>query len=123
MDSLTISSLVDASRSVATLSVEEMSALLENEGLPVSVADTFEGERSFFLVLNIITVFFNTNWFMYNKLVIQHIANEIDGRDFLELTENDVKELVKPLGQVKKIIRLQKTLSVPEQVWSKTFIY
>ena len=68
MDSLTISSLVDASRSVATLSVEEMSALLENEGLPVSVADTFEGERSFFLVLNIITVFFIqiglciTNW-------------------------------------------------------------
>lgn len=60
---------------------------------------------------------------MYNKLVIQHIANEIDGRDFLELTENDVKELVKPLGQVKKIIRLQKTLSVPEQVWSKTFTY
>lgn len=58
MDSLNISSLVDASRSVATLSVEEMSALLENEGLPVSVADTFEGERSFFLVLNIITVFF-----------------------------------------------------------------
>lgn len=52
MNSLTISSLVDASRSVATLSVAEMSALLEDEGLPMSVADTFEGERSLFLVLD-----------------------------------------------------------------------
>ena len=32
------------------------------------------------------------------------VENEIDGQCFLELTETDVKELVKPLGVVKKII-------------------
>ncbi len=32
--------------------------------------------------------------------------NQIDGESFLELTESDIKELVKPLGVVKKIIRL-----------------
>jgi hypothetical protein len=30
----------------------------------------------------------------------------IDGESFMELTEVDIKELVKPLGVVKKIIRL-----------------
>lgn len=36
--------------------------------------------------------------------------NEIDGQSFLELTESEVKELLKPfkLGVFKKIIRLQK---------------
>lgn len=38
--------------------------------------------------------------------------NEIDGEAFLDLTEGDVKEIVKPLGQVKKIMRLQTALKV-----------
>lgn len=33
--------------------------------------------------------------------------NEIDGSAFLDLTEADVKELIKPLGTVKRIIRLK----------------
>lgn len=36
--------------------------------------------------------------------------NKIDGETFLELSEDDVKSLVKPLGVVKKILRLQKPL-------------
>ena len=32
--------------------------------------------------------------------------NQIDGECFLELSESEVKELVKPLGIVKKILRI-----------------
>lgn len=32
--------------------------------------------------------------------------NQVDGECFLELSESDVKEIVKPLGIVKKILRL-----------------
>ena len=39
--------------------------------------------------------------------------NEIDGASFLELTEADIKEIVKPLGIVKKILRLKKKVSAP----------
>ena len=39
--------------------------------------------------------------------------NEIDGPAFFELTEAEFKELVKPLGAVKKIIRLQKSAGQP----------
>ena len=34
--------------------------------------------------------------------------NEIDGSAFMDLTEADIKQLIKPLGAVKKILRLQK---------------
>lgn len=34
--------------------------------------------------------------------------NQIDGAGFLDLTEPDIKELIKPLGIVKKIVRLKK---------------
>ena len=36
------------------------------------------------------------------------IDEEIDGEGFLDLTEAEIKELVKPLGTVKKILRLKK---------------
>ena len=39
--------------------------------------------------------------------------NKIDGARFLELTEADIKEIVKPLGIMKKILRLKKKASVP----------
>ena len=39
------------------------------------------------------------------------IENEIDGAAFQELTECDVKYLVKPLGIVKKVIRLKQVNS------------
>ena len=39
--------------------------------------------------------------------------NEIDGASFLELTETDIKEIVKPLGIVKKILRLKRKVSAP----------
>ena len=46
--------------------------------------------------------------------------NEIDGQSFLDLSENDAKETVKPLGQVKRIMQLQsslkdETLQAPDQ--------
>ena len=34
--------------------------------------------------------------------------NQIDGESFLALTESDVKEMVKPIGVVKKIMKLQR---------------
>ena len=45
--------------------------------------------------------------------VDQHADNDIDGEVFCELTEEEVKELVKPLGVVKKIVRLQKSVAHP----------
>ena len=36
------------------------------------------------------------------------LEQEIDGEAFLELTEVDVKDMIKPLGQVKKVMRIQK---------------
>lgn len=34
--------------------------------------------------------------------------NQIDGESVLELTETDVKEMVKPIGIVKKVVKLQR---------------
>ena len=39
--------------------------------------------------------------------------NEIDGPAFCELTEEEIKQMVKPLGVVKRIIRLQKFAGQP----------
>ena len=36
-----------------------------------------------------------------------HTENQIDGKSFLELSEPDIKEIVKPIGVVKKIMKLQ----------------
>lgn len=38
------------------------------------------------------------------------IDDQIDGAAFTELTEGEVKAIVKPLGVVKKILRLQKSI-------------
>ena len=35
-----------------------------------------------------------------------HTENKIDGESFLELCEADVKEMVKPIGIIKKIMKL-----------------
>ena len=40
-----------------------------------------------------------------------YTENEIDRESFLELSEADVKELVKPLGVVKKLVRLKSGVS------------
>lgn len=42
--------------------------------------------------------------------VFFYAENKIDGESFLELSEEDIKTMVKPLGIVKKILRLQKPL-------------
>lgn len=41
------------------------------------------------------------------------LENEIDGVIFCELSEADIKAIVKPLGIVKKIVRLQKNTVYP----------
>ena len=44
---------------------------------------------------------------------------QIDGAAFMELSESDVKSLVKPLGQVKKIVRLVNSkVKVSKQILS-----
>lgn len=67
---------------------------LQSNGVSVEYCETFEGE---FL-----------ECFSYPFL--SNIENEIDGSAFMELTEADIKQLIKPIGVVKKIIRLQKSL-------------
>ena len=39
------------------------------------------------------------------------LDNQIDGEAFCELTEEDIKQMVQPLGVVKKICRLQKSVT------------
>lgn len=39
------------------------------------------------------------------------VENEIDGQCFIELKESELKELVKPLGVVKKILRIQQQVN------------
>lgn len=41
--------------------------------------------------------------------------NEIDGEAFFDLTEQDVKDMINPLGQVKKVMRIQKLWSAQKQ--------
>ena len=36
------------------------------------------------------------------------LENQINGESFLELTESDVKEMVKPIGVVKEVVKLQR---------------
>lgn len=37
--------------------------------------------------------------------------NQVDGESFLELREADVKEMVKPIGVVKKVMKLLRKVS------------
>ena len=39
------------------------------------------------------------------------LENEIDGASFCELTEQEIKSMIKPIGVVKRILRLQNTVS------------
>lgn len=43
-------------------------------------------------------------------IFLVYIVNEIDGEAFLELSEDDIKEIIKPLGVVKKVSRILKTV-------------
>ena len=43
------------------------------------------------------------------------LEDQIDGEAFCELTEEDVKAIVKPLGVVKRITRLLKSAVQPTQ--------
>ena len=38
------------------------------------------------------------------------LDNEIGGYSFSDLTESDFKSMIKPLGVVKKLLRLQKSI-------------
>lgn len=48
---------------------------------------------------------------VHNKLFF-FTENQVDGESFLELAESDVKELVKPLGVVKKIVKLLREVNL-----------
>lgn len=49
---------------------------------------------------------------LLSPIAIFYVDNEIDGTAFGELTEDDVKTIIKPLGVVKKIMRLQRSIFV-----------
>ena len=94
----------------------ELTLWLAHHDVPADVCDIFEGEwstlsranafTSYFIVSfnSIIIIYFYINFLFYSE-------NEIDGDCFLELTESDIKGLVPKLGLVKKICRLQASVS------------
>ena len=46
--------------------------------------------------------------FAFNQFLLKSCAdNYIDGNEFLELTESEIKDIVPPIGIAKKVIRLQ----------------
>ena len=49
--------------------------------------------------------------YLYIFVFMCFTENQIDGESFLDLTEGDIKEVVKPLGVVKKIVRIQKEVN------------
>ena len=49
--------------------------------------------------------------FVHGFFLLLPIDNEIDGECFIELSDAEVKELIKPLGIAKKVIRIIKEVS------------
>lgn len=45
-------------------------------------------------------------YFLYN------LENQIDGLAFIDLSENDIRQMIKPIGCVLKILRLKSSVSV-----------
>ncbi len=72
----------------------ELSQWLLENGVNDRVCETFEGKEN------------------YNKLNFQCVLlldEMVDGAAFVELTDDDVKNMIKPLGQVKRVVRLIKS--------------
>ena len=80
------------------LSSLELSTWLQEEGVDLTYCEIFEGR------------YHNLLWHDPVSLYCLLLDNEIDGPAFIELTENDIKTMIKPLGVVKKILRLQKSV-------------
>ena len=83
---------------------QEVAVWMGSSGIPAEVCEVFEGRSP---VLRQFVVFSLSMWI----LCICPLENEIDGTAFLELTETDIRGLVPKLGLVKKICRLQSTVS------------
>ena len=84
---------------------QEVALWMGDSGIPADMCGGFEGKPQNALRVCIV--------FTYGALVLLHnlLENEIDGITFLELTEADIKGLVPKLGVVKKIHRLQSSVS------------
>ena len=91
-----------AEERIKLLSITELSLELQNEGLSASAADTFVTSAL---------------WFAVHRALYKHkLSNSqqkmrLMERFFFELKEDDVKAIIKPLGIVKKIMKIQKDWS------------
>ena len=83
--------MVDA----ASDSVEDFRDFLLEKGIPSSCISIFSGKCTF-----------GGGYYFY--LTATFLENHVDAESFLELTENEIKQLIKPLGVVKKLVILQK---------------
>ena len=48
---------------------------------------------------------------IFSCLSVICLENEVDGMAFFDLSEGDIKAMIKPLGIVKKLIRLKKYIT------------
>ena len=83
-------------------SVEEVRDFLTESGISEAIADTFHGKFYVYMYYS-----------MFHVNLIDVTENEIDGESFLELTEEDIAKLVKPLGIVKKMLKILRSQKFP----------
>ena len=84
----------------STYDVEEVGDYLKEKGIPDDIVACFKGGKSFWY----------SSW-RINVMLLMFVEHQLDGQSFLDLSELDIKGIVKPLGVVKKLLRLQKEVS------------
>ena len=88
-----------AEKGLEALDVDELFQWLNDQGIPHQFCKIFEG--IVYIHVYIYIQYYNS----IDELFI-HVENLIDGKEFVLLQPNEVKDLVSALGVAKKIIRL-----------------
>ena len=102
---------------ISSYSVESLGDFLTENGIPHDFVSAFEGKSEF-------PELCVTCHLVLPSTISSDSDNQIDGETFLELTEADVKEMVKPIGIVKKIMKVQREVNSPYFVCGlRVFIY
>lgn len=86
---------------IRKMSVTDLSMWLDENGIQSTYCEQFEG------ALAMLYTYYGS---CFKPGILSFLENEIDGEAFCELSETDIKAIIKPLGIVKRIIRLQKSI-------------
>lgn len=94
---------------LSAMDVLEFSMWLKDKGISPRICDIFEGTRQaraghWSLARETTT--------LYQLFLVIYTENEIDRESFLDMNEADFKAMVKPLGVVKKLVRLRAEVSI-----------